>query len=89
MANYTILFNDLKGDYSLSCKHDVYDNENASINIEISGKEDSFIMLDISTAIKFAKTLRTEINKAKELESEISKQKSSFHIKPTVKLPKI
>jgi hypothetical protein len=32
-------------------------------------KYEGFIDLDISTAIKFAKTLRTEINKAKEAQN--------------------
>ena len=32
-------------------------------------KDEGFIDLDISTAIKFAKTLRTEINKAKEVQN--------------------
>lgn len=32
--------------------------------------DESSIHLDISTAIKFAKTLRTEINKAKEVAGE-------------------
>jgi hypothetical protein len=39
---------------------------NILFNINYSGRE-SQIMLDIPTAIKFAKTLRTEINKAKEV----------------------
>ena len=76
MANYTILFNDLNGHYSLSCKHDVFDKETSSINIEIDGDSNAFICLDISTAIKFAKTLRTEINKAKELEEEMRNQEA-------------
>ena len=40
--------------------------------IAISGKsfgEDFYINLDKSTAIKFAKTLRTEINKIKEVDN--------------------
>lgn len=40
------------------------------IDIEMSGYDSSFICLDISTAIKFAKTLRTEINKAKEVSND-------------------
>ena len=37
------------------------------LNNDTSAKDD--IDLDISTAIKFAKTLRTEINKAKEAQN--------------------
>ena len=33
----------------------------------ITDEEESFVFLDKSTAIKFAKTLRTEINKIKEV----------------------
>ena len=42
---------------------------NILFNINYSGSE-SQIMLDIPTAIKFAKTLRTEINKAKEVKND-------------------
>lgn len=41
------------------------------IFIEGQNNEDIFqIVLDIPTAIKFAKTFRTEINKAKEVDNE-------------------
>lgn len=33
----------------------------------VYGDKEFYLMLDIPTAIKFAKTLRTEINKAKEV----------------------
>ena len=41
------------------------------ITIYLKGyeRDESCIELDISTAIKFAKTLRTEINKAKEVQN--------------------
>ena len=39
------------------------------VSIEVPDYPPSFITLDKSTAIKFAKTLRTEINKIKEDET--------------------
>ena len=49
-----------------------YANRFNEIYLEISNEEDldhekRYVCLDISTAIKFAKTLRTEINIAKEV----------------------
>ena len=65
MSNYRILFYGTKtngtNDHVLEC----YKNTKSEIfiNIEISKEQNAFICLDKSTAIKFAKTLRTEINK--------------------------
>ena len=53
-------------DHKLQC----FSNSNNEIYIDIDmncGWQPSFITLDIPTAIKLAKTLRTEINKAKEV----------------------
>ncbi len=71
MANYKILFSDLGDNYNFSCSSSATDPNNVSIDIEINGHSEAFLMLDISTAIKFAKTLRTEINKAKELQEQL------------------
>ena len=69
MANVKLTFLGTKisetEDHSLEC----FVNSNNEIYIEIDIKEypPSFICLDKSTAIKFAKTIRTEINKIKEV----------------------
>jgi len=51
---------------------DYKDGEQKDILITLLDNEglgtESYIYLDISTAIKFAKTLRTEINKSKEVQ---------------------
>lgn len=64
MANYELKFIDFYDDTDfISCKND---NSYNAIRIELYEKsigESSVIYLDKSTAIKFAKTLRTEINK--------------------------
>ena len=57
----------------IKCKiYEEDDNGNKTIQIMISdplvSKNESIIYLDKSTAIKFAKTLRTEINKIAESE---------------------
>lgn len=65
-----IRFNDYHTDNSdfISCKS----AGDGLINIEGDcGSEEFLLVLDIPTAIKFAKTVRTEINKAKkELEDK-------------------
>lgn len=76
MANYRITFHDLVCDEDfITCKSNVYlDEESEKFKtptpvIDISGYfegKDFLMSLDIPTAIKFAKTIRTEINKAKE-----------------------
>lgn len=61
MANYNILFNCVSGDGTTLETH-----VNSDQNIYIGLYDDVHCMaicLDKSTAIKFAKTLRTEINK--------------------------
>lgn len=67
MANYTIKFYDSTDGTTI----ETFSNSGGEISVFMNyeGNEMS-ISLDISTAIKFAKTLRTEINKAKELENE-------------------
>tara|TARA_R110002051_G_scaffold250593_1_gene309955 strand:+ start:129 stop:371 length:243 start_codon:yes stop_codon:yes gene_type:complete len=54
-------------------KHYVFNEwkntEVLSIDLYQHGGFEACIELDISTAIKFAKTLRTEINKAKEVQN--------------------
>jgi hypothetical protein len=52
-------------------EHFTYTSDYISINIEKTESKESFdIILDKSTAIKFAKTLRTEINKITESEGQ-------------------
>lgn len=46
-------------------KDEQYKKDSILIHSQMDG-EDSYIFLDKSTAIKFAKTLRTEINKISE-----------------------
>lgn len=62
MAKIDLKFLDV--DYletSISCK--ISEDKEIGIEIQTYGKIDGIIYLDKSTAIKFAKTLRTEINK--------------------------
>jgi len=59
---------------SVVSEHDSITGENIKtkairITLNYSATESADIDLDISTAIKFAKTLRTEINKAKEAQN--------------------
>ena len=69
MANVKLIFygSDLSetNDTELKCffntKNEIF------IELEMAGFEPSYICLDKSTAIKFAKTLRTEINKIEEV----------------------
>lgn len=65
MAKFDLKFIDSEDDCSISCS---YSEEHKEININgYDGNVCLFqIFLDKSTAIKFAKTLRTEINKIKE-----------------------
>jgi len=68
MAKIDLKFLDLN-DYG-DCISVVNRNTGSFSYIEIIGEEDGKLFnihLDVSTAIKFAKTLRTEINKAKEV----------------------
>lgn len=69
MANIKILFNGTENSETQEHKLECFANSNNEIYIEIdSGCNEvpDFICLDKSTAIKFSKTLRTEINKIKE-----------------------
>lgn len=65
MANTTLLFNCNSGD---GWYVETFLNTSNCITIQISDSEDEpyIVSLDKSTSIKFAKTLRTEINKIQE-----------------------
>ncbi len=73
MANFKVLFQDLAENYESRIDAEYYDSVGKLVTIKIKGIDDGTkdvdvkLSFDISTAIKFAKTLRTEINKAKEL----------------------
>ena len=69
MANYQIKFLDRFDTNTIEC----FEDQNSIIITidEFNGDttmESFYVVLDKSTAIKFAKTLRTEINKIKENE---------------------
>ena len=70
MAKYSIKFFDIEETTTIQCKLSSYYKDNDSIEIFIEDERFvdnvKFIYLDKSTAIKLAKTLRTEINKIKE-----------------------
>ena len=77
MANYQLKFLDAHGFHFIEVNKEtieLYTKNKDVIYISIGDfntvKSDMFIRLDKSTAIKFAKTLRTEINKI--TESEVS-----------------
>jgi len=71
MANFELRFNcESMVSYCKVIKKTVNKGEPNIIELSIINKEENSnqsVWLDISTAIKFAKTLRTEINKAKEV----------------------
>ena len=67
MAKYDIKFIDINEGASIQT-YTEYGYLKIIISAELYEKP-IFIDLDISTAIKFAKTLRTEINKAKEVDN--------------------
>jgi hypothetical protein len=67
MANYSIKFHD-RNDFQKTIE--VFVNKDNCISIITDDGQLNIIDLDISTSIKFAKTIRTEINKAKELNHE-------------------
>lgn len=73
MSKHRILFQDENPSDGYAPQIEVFHNiqDMITIRIEDSLNLDDFqvIGLDISTAIKFAKTLRTEINKAKEVQN--------------------
>ena len=65
MANISLVFHSSNDN---DTKAECYHNNSNEITIEVYSDKESmchcqFISLDKSTAIKFAKTLRTEINK--------------------------
>ncbi len=73
MANIDLKFLDATGDNSwVKCECvECPDSGGKFISIESFNHEKTVVWLDITTAIKFAKTVRTEINKAKkELEDQ-------------------
>lgn len=64
MAKIDLKFLDVDySETSISCK--IFEDEEIGIEILTKEKVEGIIYLDKSTAIKFAKTLRTEINKIK------------------------
>ena len=73
MSKHRILFQDENPEDGYAPQIEVFHNQkdNITIRIEDTTNLEDFqvIGLDISTAIKFAKTLRTEINKAKEVQN--------------------
>jgi len=71
MANIELKFLDATGDNSwVKCESvECPDSGGKFISIESFNHEKTVVWLDITTAIKFAKTLRTEINKIKEVDN--------------------
>ena len=65
MANVKLIFSGTEisntNETKLECFNSIINH--IFISIEMKGAETSYVCLDKSTAIKFAKTLRTEINK--------------------------
>ncbi len=73
MAKFELRFLDTLNSESYITTSSYFGEDLKEIYIEITNKkttEKSIIFLDKSTAIKFAKTLRTEINKITEMEVE-------------------
>jgi len=69
MAKFELKFKDIdKENTTIQCE--VFDQKEIEVLIKIERVIKTAIYLDKSTAIKFAKTLRTEINKI--TESEVS-----------------
>ena len=68
MAKFELKFLDKRNNFT-KIKTEVNINNDISIIISI-GSSYTQIVLDKSTAIKFAKTLRTEINKITEMEGK-------------------
>ena len=71
MAKFELKFIDC-GNSNVIIKCNLFDKKEIEIIIEDTGEYVGSIYLDRSTAIKFAKTLRTEINKI--TESEVSNE---------------
>lgn len=68
MAKIDLKFIDIDEEYT-SIRVNNYEKEEIRIEIYDAIKGSTTIFLDKSTAIKFAKTLRTEINKITEVEN--------------------
>jgi hypothetical protein len=68
MAKFELKFKDVQNEGTIKCE--VFSNR--EIEILLNNKFGNLVIyLDKSTAIKFAKTLRTEINKITESEGEL------------------
>lgn len=72
MANIKIVFQGTEDTKTEKHEMECFLNTSGSITLKLidSSNYQSAICLDVSTAIKFSKTLRTEINKAKEVQGE-------------------
>jgi len=66
MANTKIIFYGSEKSQTIENELECYHNIHNEIYIKIQGDQFEHIVLDIPTAIKLSKVLRTEINKAKE-----------------------
>lgn len=67
MSRYKLLFYGTEKSQTEEHTLECFVNHNKEIFIQIDDNgHNQFICLDVSTAIKFSKTLRTEINKAKD-----------------------
>jgi len=70
MANVKLIFSGTERSSTDNYELEAYVNSFNEIFLTLENNEGcAHICLDISTAIKFAKTLRTEINKAKEVQN--------------------
>lgn len=79
MAKYDLKFIDSVDEDGWIQTYDNSTKEENRIIIQGENLEREFVVcLDISTAIKFAKTLRTEINKAKEVSNEFERLSNTF-----------
>ena len=79
MAKYDLKFIDSVDEDDWIQTYDNSTKEENQIVIQGENLEREFVIcLDISTAIKFAKTLRTEINKAKEVSNEFERLSNTF-----------
>ena len=70
MANVKLIFQGSNDSLTNKTEMQCYANDSKNIYIDIkeeNGYHPSFICLDVSTAIKLAKTLRTQINLIKSI----------------------
>jgi len=63
MANVKLIFNGTEDSHDHELQAFINTKNEIYISIDIDGLQTSWICLDKSTAIRFAKTIRTEINK--------------------------